>query len=635
MRARGLGFVGRPYSEEMGELRETYEWAGRAPIDGLSGFVGRCAESPMYAVGSGGSFTSATFAAALHQQGGSMSKCVTPLEFVWNARLDESASAMIVTAGGNNKDILASFDKASSVLSETGIVCTSTKNALIRRASGKAFVHALRPPSGKDGFLATNSLITTMVWLARAYTEALSLPYELPKFDRLAPPAADEFKKARRARTLLILHDDWGKSAAVDAESKMAEAGLANVQLADYRNFAHGRHNWLDKAGDKTCVVAMITPKCGRLAARTVELIPGSVPVVNLCTEFDGPVAVMDLVLQVFRLVGFFGVLRGIDPGRPGVADFGRKIYSLGLSGWTDVLTDLEKLALRRKFGSVGGSEAAVRARQKALRGFVSKMLKQKFGAVIFDYDGTLCDEERKATGPAAEIGSMISGLVRRGVAVGVATGRGDSVRDQLRRLLPRKHHAGVLVGYHNGAEIGDLSDSGVPDPSAPPDGALHSSFNAIVRGGFAGRASVSPMQISLRSPRPDPAEIQRRVDKLRKGHIRVVESGHSVDLLARGVSKLALYQRLAEQMSAGREILCIGDRGRRPGNDHELLGTEHSLSVDEASEDPSRCWNLLPAGVRGEAGVLHYMGWLKIRDGFAKLERMPAAARRAPGGKS
>ena len=619
--------MGRPYSAEMNALPRTYAWASRLPIGGLAGFAGRAAKAPMYAVGSGGSFTSATFAAALHQQGGSMSQCVSPLDFVWHRNLDKSASAMILTAGGNNKDILASFDKASSSGLEAGIVCTSTANRLIRRASGRAFVYAARPPCGKDGFLATNSLIATMVWLSRAYSEALSLAYELPRFGRLAPPADAAFAKIRKAKTLVVLHDDWGKSAAVDAESKMSEAGLVSVQISDYRSFAHGRHNWLDKVGG-ACVVALVTPQCCKLAGRTAGLIPGHVPVLRLETSFDGPVAALDLTLQVFRLVGFFGRLRGTDPGRPGVADFGRKLYGLGTPIGRGGLADLEALALRRKFGSADGPESAVRARRKALDRFVYKMTKQEFGAAIFDYDGTLCDEERKETGPTAGIGSMISGLVRRGVAVGVATGRGDSVRDQLRRLLPGKHHASVMVGYHNGAEIGDLSDSGVPDPRAPADESLHSVLKALRRDRFLGDgASVGPMQVSLRSPHVDPFETQRRVDKLQKGKIRVVESGHSVDLLAPGVSKLALFRRLAGQMPAGRKILCFGDRGRRPGNDHELLGTEYSLSVDEASEDPSRCWNLLPAGVRGEAGVLHYMKWFAIHDGFAKLERLPFAS--------
>ena len=623
--------MGRPYERELSELPRTYAWASRLPVGALAGFVGRCSKAPMYAVGSGGSFTSATFASALHEQGGSMSKAVTPLEFVWNAGPGKAASAIMFTAGGNNKDILASFARAPP--GRTGIVCTSTKNKLVRRASAVGtFVHAARPPSGRDGFLATNSLLATMVWLARAYSEALSLPYEVPRLERLAGPASDGFEGARGARTLLVLHDDWGKAAAIDAESKMSEAGLAGVQVSDYRSFAHGRHNWLDKA-ERTCVAAMITPRCARLADRTLDLLPGDIPVVRMETGLDGPPATIDLTLQVFRLVGFFGAERGIDPGRPGVADFGRRIYGLGMPGAWAGPSGLEGLVLRRKFGSTGGSDTKARARQRALHGFVGRMARQRFGAVIFDYDGTLCDEARKSDGPSAGIGRMLSGLARRGVAVGVATGRGDSVREQLRELLPKRHHAGVLVGYHNGAEIGSLSDLGAPDPGAPANKALHSAFEALVREGFlSGSPSVGPMQISLRSPRPGAADLRRLAERLEGTRVRVVESGHSVDLLAPGVSKLALFRRMRGLVQAGRRILCIGDRGRRPGNDYELLGTAHSLSVDEASEDASRCWNLLPPGVRGEAGVLHYMGWFGVHDGFVALEKYPDVLRGAGG---
>ena len=74
--------------------------------------------------------------------------------------------------------------------------------------------------------------------------------------------------------TVLILHDGWGRAAAVDAETRLSEAGLAGTQLADYRNFAHGRHNWLDKNRDRTGIIAFVTPGCDRLAARTLCLIP-------------------------------------------------------------------------------------------------------------------------------------------------------------------------------------------------------------------------------------------------------------------------------------------------------------------------------------------------------------------------
>jgi len=316
---------------EMEDLRRTYEWARADAIGDLEGFVRKRAGRPLYAVGSGGSFTAATFASALHRQGGAISACMTPLEFVSCERLDSRASVMLVTAGGNNKDILAAFERAAaSETAGTCIVCASTANRLIRAASGArgVTVHAAAPPSGRDGFLATNSLASAMIRLARAYSAPF--PCEVPRFDRLGSRGDGAFEGLGGAKTVVVLYDYWGKAAAVDIESKLVEAGLANVQASDYRNFGHGRHNWLDK-DDQTCVVALVTPGSAGLAGRTLDLIPRRTPAARLSTRFDGPAAAIDLTLQAFRLAGFFGAARGIDPGRPGVSDFGRKLYGLGM----------------------------------------------------------------------------------------------------------------------------------------------------------------------------------------------------------------------------------------------------------------------------------------------------------------
>ena len=324
--------LGRPYLEEMDNVRRTYEWARTVEIGGLEGFVERRSGDPLYAVGSGGSFTAATFASALHQLGGAMSVCMTPLEFVSCSRLDRRASVMLVTAGGNNGDILAAFERAAaSETAGTCVVCASTGNRIIRAASGAGGVdvHAAAPPSGRDGFLATNSLASTMVWLARAYA---SVRCELPRFDELGSCDDGSLEGLRGAETVVVLYDYWGKAAAVDVESKLVEAGLANVQASDYRNFGHGRHNWLDKNG-RTCVVGLVTPGSGALASSTLDLIPPSTPTVKLSTRFDGPAAAVDLTLQSFRLAGFLGIERGIDPGRPGVRDFGSRLYGLGMQG--------------------------------------------------------------------------------------------------------------------------------------------------------------------------------------------------------------------------------------------------------------------------------------------------------------
>src|SRR5690606_5550099 len=60
--------------------------------------------------------------------------------------------------------------------------------------------------------------------------------------------------------------------------------------------------------------------------------------------------------------------------------------------------------------------------------------------------------------------------------------------------------------------------------------------------------------------------------------------STHSVDILTSDVSKVAVReqveQMVGERQKAKRfEVLCVGDRGRFPGNDVMLLDTPFSLS--------------------------------------------------------
>src|SRR5262249_53339365 len=89
------------------------------------------------------------------------------------------------------------------------------------------------------------------------------------------------------------------------------------------------------------------------------------------------------------------------------------------------------------------------------------------------------------------------------------------------------------------------------------------------------------------------------------------VESSHSLDVLAPGVSK-QLVVEACKSAAAMRgnpvDALCIGDRGRWPGNDYVLLSNPYSLSVDTVSPDPDTCWNIAPAGCRGVQATLAYL---------------------------
>ncbi len=101
---------------------------------------------------------------------------------------------------------------------------------------------------------------------------------------------------------------------------------------------------------------------------------------------------------------------------------------------------------------------------------------------------------------------------------------------------------------------------------------------------------------------------------------VGVTRSGHSVDIVAGGVSKLNVVQRLRETIGDA-PILVIGDRGRWPGNDHELLSEPFALGVDEINVDPTTCWHLGEPGQRGPTVTLEYLTALEAHDGRLKFK--------------
>jgi len=140
--------MGRPYADEIGELHDTYKQALETPIDGLVGFVNASMQTPLRAVGSGGSATACVFASVLHEQATYMvSRHATPLEQL-DANSSPGTSVLLVSAGGNNKDIIAAFERASSLdRNALGVLCASGGRGLRTegRNSGVALGSSSRP----------------------------------------------------------------------------------------------------------------------------------------------------------------------------------------------------------------------------------------------------------------------------------------------------------------------------------------------------------------------------------------------------------------------------------------------------------------------------------------------------------
>ena len=329
---------------------------------------------------------------------------------------------------------------------------------------------------------------------------------------------------------------------------------------------------------------------------------------------------------------GFFvsasaGRARGIDPGDPGVPSFGREIYHLNVyrnlpPEESGIQLD-ERLAIERK----ARTQVAELSRSGRLDSWreayglaCSTLLDAAYCGLALDYDGTLCHEAERYGPLPQTMADEFERLLRAGCYIGIATGRGKSVRRSLQTALPRDLWGRVVIGYYNGAEVGVLDDDDCPDDREVVGPELKQVADGLRSDPFVSQLasfSFRLKQITLTPADgvfPGPLWEYVHALLLSSSYTGAValRSGHSVDILAPETTKLTVVERVSKMAGGGRPVLRIGDRGRWPGNDFSLLDSAHSLSADEVSPDARGAWNLAPAGHRGSQATLGYLRRLK-----------------------
>lgn len=621
--------MGKAFASELAALPDTLAWAQVQNVKLLERFVTDVAERPLVAIGSGGSSTACHLTALLHR---TCHRCpaqfMTPLDVLSLPAGLHRAGVFLASASGKNKDVLAAFDVA--IAEEAPAIAAVTlraDNALSVAAAdyARARVFAAEAPTGKDGYLATNSLIATCVLTARAYGFKIADP----KAYRKAIVDGSVFEGRQM---LQVLHGGWGGPVATDLESKVNESALASAQLADYRNFGHGRHLWLAKRASETVVVAIVTPGTTAIADATLKLFPKSIPVVRLDTTLDGPAGTIDLLLQAFHLVKRLGEVRGQDPGRPHVPEFGRRLYRLT----PPRVRPTVPAPIQRKLWALPEVSEDGQAFKLGVDKFLNVARAAKIGALALDYDGTLCTKDARFNGLRDDIVAECARLLKAGVRLGIATGRGKSVRDELQKALDKKLWPFVYLGYYNGTDIAALVDDSSPSTGGPEEQVLTRAHAHLV-------ADACLMAMAKLTPRPHQIAVEPkgavRTDAL-AAHVmallapldgegvRIVVSSHSLDVLGPTRGKGSLVSWLRQQIGDGREVLCIGDRGAWPGNDYSLLAEPLSLSVDEVSSMRNACWNLAPRGVSGPDATLLYLRAIKVRGGVGTFTWKEAGTR-------
>lgn len=623
--------MGRPFEKELAMTSETVSWAFSESINpSLKNIASTSMPHPLLVVGSGGSLSGAYFVAQIHEQiTGKMAKAITPLELIFSQINPALHGVLFLTAGGNNKDIINAFEKAvQSEFATIGVVCAKVDSEISRRAKLYSHIQLFeyRNPGGKDGFLAVNSLLSTCILTARAYG-ALDFSKHSPEklFELETNFNSYDWNSILQRKSIIALGAGWAWPALVDLESKFTEAALGNVIISDFRNFAHGRHNWFNKKGDESALLVLETVPMGKMAQKTMNLLPAKYPRAVLASSLPGPLSCLHLYIQIFHLVNEAGKRLNIDPGKPEIPEFGRKIYHIGISTAISTKNKGNRLIwIKRKIRVSNESEDIV---EYALDEFLANLKSTRFSGIVFDYDGTLCDLSERFQPPRQEIALALNNLLSEGIPVGIATGRGRSVQESLKQVIDQEYWGKIFIGNYNGAVILTLNDE-LPKVDEITSGILRKADillknDPLLRKYTKIETRAKQISISFSSWAHKQSALKRISEILNElKSLKIVQSEHSIDILAPDVSKLSVVEALKASIE-GKEknVLIIGDQGQFGGNDFEMLSLLYSLSVNKVSTSLKTCWNLAAPGLRGSMAVLFLIKAIKIKDKTFQLE--------------
>lgn len=620
------GSMGKLFEKEVAYLPYTVEEALSKDVSVLTSFFRHAYNMNLLVIGSGGSYSAAIAIAYLAQKAGYGAKAVTPLELRDNLFEIHRSAVVLVTAGGRNTDTRNSYQYVAGMEPKEMLTICAKLDAPIKKDQKKNlhnYFFEFDLSFGKDGYLAVNSLIAIITLVAKSLygitensffrVNGLGNKISLTK-------EGEEIATVLERETVVVLHAGIVGPVARDMESKFSEAALGNIQLADYRNFAHGRHYWLEKRKETTAVVMFASVKEQKLVESINNLLPADVPRLLLQTNDNSINGMLELYCKMFLLVEQAGIIKGINPGKPSVAQFGRKMYHLNYNlcqeeEYRQISKNVLERAVLRKYGCVNES---LKARYLQYAEMIKEQQEKAcFRGVIFDYDGTLHDK-RQYDEAEETIWQNIEELIDNGVIVGIATGRGKSVRQELAQKISKDNLSYIWIAYYNGAVIGKADEDGLPDNSGKCPQVYESMKELLLN-----RFSLVPKDIEVRPYQMTvlAEEMQGSINEILEAlgqyaGYKIVNSSHSIDIIPCETGKKNLIKKWIEQemITSEKEILCIGDSGEKDGNDYELLAGWNGISVDRVSDSAGACWNWAPMGMRNLEATRYYLRCFHVK---------------------
>ncbi len=614
--------MGRPFEQEIKTIAETYSFSKGIDVSSFERYIRNNLSNPFLVVGSGGSFSVALACSLLIESFGGFAKATTPYELLNAIYGLNHYNIIFLSASGNNVDIINAYRFCMRCeVNSSFILCLKESSKLIAEATEKyddyKFLEVALP-SGKDGFLAVNSTICSLGILETIYGRLKNID----TCSNIADALSNETIRCLNTSEIIALGGRWTMPVVSDFESKCIEAGLVNVMPADLRNFAHGRHHWIAK-NPNTSVICLATADEVELAEKTIKLLPNDISKTIIASSRTGISATIELLTKVFLIVQKLGERRGIDPGKPGVPSYGRKLYHLNYSLLSEPETirmlpkDVLGRTVMRKLKAADLSADQYNEVRYHASVFLEKLSTAIFRGLVLDYDNTVIPHNNVSDTAFLSCINYIISFAEAGIYICFATGRGQSIRDQLITLIPEHLRDKIFISYHSGAEILPISNMPSSSTENIPQTLRFVSELISKELAFKGiNQSLRNTCISLfgsaRTLNRLYSFLSRKVLEEEITGITLAKSDHSVDVLLPSVSKVSAVSFMKEYCDGG-NVLCIGDSGDELGNDYTMLSEEYSLSVGTVSTSMETCWNIASQGMSGPIATLEYFNKLQV----------------------
>ncbi len=635
---------GSIFSSKLDALGDTVEIIKNADLSGLTRALRLGGKKVAYAIGSGGSMISAQFFASCRSDLFDQPTIAqTPMEFAMEDRDLVDSQIWLFTGRGENADAHAAAMAAlTRGCLDIQIVTSNAEASVFTQIPHRAYrKHVLGTSDEKDGFLSTHSLIAVIAALLQSAHQLVHGAQEgySPLTDfinelrlRRVPSRIQEYTEAfshiAASDTVIVLADPRLKAAAIALETSLWETGMCPVQLTDFRNFAHGRHVWIHKRANETFVLSLT----GRQSSSSWSEIEDNLPEGLRRHQVDygntGRLQQAIAIMDALMIVEAIGAATDVDPAKPGVGLFARSIYDGSALKTTAKQLSRpvrSKLWALRKFGTSDVEWDPIAGFQT----FSDRLRSARFHGLVLDYDGTVVPTVARLGDPAKRLIAELERLMDGGLKLGFATGRGGSVGEKLREVIDQRFHSSILVGYYNGGYLRPLSDDIELNPPAEAAAIRQMAKWVNERNNLLLKPIKPDNRVQISISIDDSENSQQFVDELRNApmvlskEVGIVFSEHSVDIGLPGNSKLNVVSTLGASTSIDpSQILCIGDSGAPHGNDFDLLGHAHGVSVRDVCHRQDVCWPVFDAIIDGPDALHGILRALTlVSDGIFQLD--------------